>query len=163
MSSILKTLKMKNSESRKIKDLRGIEWVKFNLKWWFRKIKIKAIKKLNAPKYVQESPYENVAVSTCRNIIRTEGTVLLGNMKTQDRYIKTSDDNIYIIIKYGNIEIVNHTYHYSVQISEKGYDRICRVFDGHQDMHRQKMDAEIRLRIKHSLELIYEKLKNNLQ
>lgn len=154
-------LKMKNTESKKIKDLGNIEWIKLNFKWWFRRTKIKVIKKFNSAKYLQESVYENIAVTTCRNIIRTEGTILLGNMKTQDRYIRTNDDEIYIIVKSGVIEIINHTYHYVVQISEKGYDRICKVFDGHQDLDRQAMDDEIRLRIRHSLQLIYEKAKSN--
>lgn len=148
-----------SNESKKTNEFSSVEKTKHSIKRWFTTKKINIIKRLDKTKYIQESSYENTAIHICCSMIRTEGTILLGNMKTQDRYIRSSDYEMYIVVKFGLVEIINHTYHYPVKISEKGYDRICKVFDGHQDADRQAMDDQIRSNITHSLQLIYEKVK----
>lgn len=140
-------------------DLSSFEQIKYRIKRWLIRKRIAIIKKLDKLKYEQESEYENLAVQICCSIIRAEGTTLLGNMKTQERYVRSKDDDIYVVIKYGLIEIINHTYQYTVKISEKGYDKVCRVFDGHQDAERRLMDEQIRSNITHSLQTIYNNIK----
>lgn len=148
-----------STENTKHVSMNYFERAKHRIKRWLTIQKIAIIKKLDNTKYTQESIYESTAIKICCSLIRSENSILLGNMKTQVRYIRTTDNEMYIVVKPDLVEIINHTYHYPVKISEKGYDRICRVFDGHQDAERQAMDDQIRSNITHSLQTIYEKVK----
>lgn len=150
---------IESTENAPSSSLSSFERIKHKIKRWLTTKKIAIIKRFDRAKYTQESEYERTAIQICCSLIRAEGTILLGNMKTQARYIRSSDSQMYIVVKFGLVEIINHTYHYPVKISEKGYDRICKVFDGHQDAERQSMDDQIRSNITHSLQTIYEKVK----
>lgn len=135
---------------------------KHRIKRYFQRMIISANKKMDSNKYVQRSEHEKWAISICRNLIKIKESYLLGNFKTQERYIRNEDLGMYVVIKDNMVEIINHTYYYLVPLSEKSRSVICNVFDGHQDQDRQKMDEEIRSNIKHSLECIRDKVKNKL-
>ena len=56
--------------------------------------------------------------------------------------------------------IVNHQYSYNIDIAGKAYEKISQVFDSEVERRREKMEAEIRANVKHSLSNIYKSLLN---
>lgn len=140
----------------------GFNIIKHQAIRYLQRRAISTRKKLDSNKYIQKSEHEKWAIGICRNLIKVKGTFLLGNFRTQERYIRNEDLGMYVVVKDEVVEIINHTYYYLVPLSGKSHSIICNVFDGHQDTDRQSMDEEIRSNIKHSLECIHDKVKNKL-
>lgn len=140
----------------------GFKSIEHQVKRYLQKRAIVTRKKLESDKYLQRSEHEKWAISICRNLIKVKDTFLLGNFRTQERYIRNEELGMYVVVKDNVVEIINHTYYYLVPLSGKSRSIICNVFDGHQDADRQSMDEEIRSNIKHSLECIHDKVKNKL-
>lgn len=145
---------------RRIEDLNSVEKTELKLKWWWINQIIKSRKKIDKEQYIVRSDFEKEAVGICRNLIKRQDSKLLGSFKTQKRYVKNDVLGMNIIIEDGNVDIINHTYQYNVPISIKSHKIISNIFDGHQDADRQQMENEIRSNVKHSLQTIYEKIKN---
>ena len=74
------------------------------------------------------------------------------------RYIKSEDDQIFIIIEQNQITIVNHNYSYNIDIWGSALTRISNMFDIEVEKRRDAMESEIRSNVKHSLSNIYKNL-----
>jgi hypothetical protein len=140
-----------------------MSYIGHKVKRFIQRRAIATCKKIEVNQYSQRSDYEKKALRICSELIKSDGTKLLGNFVTQERYIKNKDLEMYIVVKENVIEIINHTYYYLVPISGKTYNIICNMFDAHQDSDRKEMDTEIRSNVTHSLETIYENVKNKIK
>jgi hypothetical protein len=131
----------------KHKTRRFLQWIAIK---WLR---------LFAPKDDREpSAYEKECFHVCRALIDQEDSVLLMSPISGKRYIKSEDDQIFIIIEQNQITIVNHNYSYNIDIWGSALSRISNMFDIEVEKRRDAMETEIRSNVKHSLSNIYKNL-----
>lgn len=106
----------------------------------------------------EPSAYEKECFSVCKALIDQEDSVLLMSPISGKRYIKSEDDQIFIIIEQNQITIVNHNYSYNIDIWGSALNRISNMFDIEVEKRRDAMETEIRSNVKHSLSNIYKNL-----
>ena len=132
-----------------------------SIKRFAQRAAIKAIRITDPSKQeLVHSEYETEAFAICRNLINKRETTLLISPISGKRYIKSDDNQLFIIVELDQLTIVNHQYSYNIDIKGKAYERISRVFDNEVETRREKMEAEIRSNVKHSLSNIYKNLVN---
>jgi hypothetical protein len=105
-----------------------------------------------------KSEYEKECISVCRALIHKEASVLLLSPISGKRYIKSHDDQLFIIIESNLITIVNHQYSYNISMWGKPMETIIRMFDIEVEKRREAMEMEIRSNVKHSLANIFKNL-----
>lgn len=131
--------------------------MKHKIKRLFQMLALKMYKTAN-PQPTTKNEYEKECVAICRNLILKEHTSLLISPISGKRYIKSDDNQIFIIIEPKQLTIVNHQYSYNIDIWGKPFDKISKIFDIEVEKRREKMEMEIRSNVKHSLINIYNNL-----
>ena len=129
-------------------------------KRFFQLVALKSLKALNAPQKSQEvhSEYEKECIAVCKALMHKEDSTLLMSPISGKRYIKSHDEQLFIIIDKNQVTIVNHQYSYTIDIWGKPLDRIIKNFDVEVERRREIMEIEIRSNVKHSLSSIYKTL-----
>lgn len=126
-----------------------------------QKVGIKVLRVMDPSKYDgPKNDYTNEALSICRKLASKPSSTLLISPISGKRYIKSDDNQIYIIIEGHLINIVNHSYSYVIPIEGRQKERLITMFDREVENRREAMESEIRLNIKHSLSDIYKNLIN---
>jgi hypothetical protein len=121
------------------------------------------IYKLTDPErnFEQDTDFYKETFGICHRLISLESSVLLISPISGKRYIKSEDSQIFIVIQKDTIDIVNHTYSYSIKVNGTNlYEKIARIFDAEVESRREKMETEIRKNVTHSLKAIYKNLSN---
>lgn len=131
--------------------------MKHKIKRLFQSLALK-IYRISNQQSIPKNEYESECVSICKNLILKEHTSLLISPISGKRYIKSDDNQIFIIIEPKQITIVNHQYSYNIDIWGKPFERISKIFDIEVEKRREKMELEIRSNVKHSLINIYNNL-----
>jgi hypothetical protein len=131
-------------------------------KRFFQLVALKSIKLLNAPQksHVHHNEYEKECIAVCKALMHKEDSTLLMSPISGKRYIKSHDEQLFIIIDNQQVTIVNHQYSYTIDIWGKPLDRIVKNFDIEIEKRREIMEMEIRSNVKHSLSNIYNTLSN---
>ena len=124
----------------------------------FQRIAIKWLKLFSNMEDREPSAYEKECFSVCKALIDHKESVLLMSPISGKRYIKSEDDQIFIIIESHQITIVNHSYSYNIDIWGTALARITSMFDIEVERRRDAMETEIRANVKHSLSNIYKNL-----
>ena len=131
------------------------------IKRFVQKVALKTLKVTQAkPNQHEKSEYEKECISVCKALIHKESSVLLLSPLSGKRYIKSHDEQLFIIIESSLITIVNHQYSYNINIWGKALDNIVRNFDIEVEKRREAMEMEIRSNVKHSLANIFKNLSN---
>lgn len=128
------------------------------MKRLFQKVGIKVIKLLDPNKELRNNDYEVESVAICRKLITKDDSVLLISPISGKRYIKSDDNQLFLIVEQYQLTIVNHAYSYNINVEGKAYDKITRLFDNEVERRREIMESEIRSNVKHSLKTIYNNL-----
>lgn len=124
----------------------------------FQSLAIKWLRFFENKETREPSAYEKECIAVCKALINHEDSVLLISPISGKRYIKSEDDQIFIIIEDNQITIVNHNYSYNIDIWGNALDRISNMFDVEVEKRRDTMESEIRSNVKHSLSNIYKNL-----
>lgn len=131
-----------------------------NTRRFFQKMGLKFYKMLNP-----ELPFDNdtdfykETFGICHKLISNPNSNLLISPISGKRYIRSEDSRIFIVIQKDIIDIVNHTYSYSVKVNGTNlYNRISRIFDSEVESRREALETEIRNNVTHSLKEIYKTL-----
>ena len=130
-------------------------------KRFFQRTAIKAIRLMNPD--ISDKSKDNFnaeSFAICRRLISKRETILLISPISGKRYIKSDDNQLFIIIESHQMTIVNHQYSYNIDIAGKAYERLSQVFDAEVEHRREQMETEIRSNVKHSLSNIYKNLLN---
>ena len=127
---------------------------------FFQRVAIKSIRLMNPNIDRKVTEYDNEAFSICKRLTSKPESILLISPISGKRYIKSDDNQLFIIIESHQMTIVNHQYSYNIDIAGKAYEKISQVFDSEVERRREKMEAEIRANVKHSLSNIYKSLLN---
>jgi hypothetical protein len=104
--------------------------------------------------------FEVESFAICKRLISKRETTLLISPISGKRYIKSDDNQLFVIIESHQMTIVNHQYSYNIDIAGKSFEKISQVFDAEVEKRREDMEAEIRSNVKHSLSNIYKSLLN---
>jgi len=130
-------------------------------KRFFQRTAIKSIR-LMSPDFSDKNKenFNAESFAICKRLISKRETTLLISPISGKRYIKSDDNQLFIIIESHQMTIVNHQYSYNIDIHGKGFERIAQIFDAEVESRREKMEAEIRSNVKHSLSNIYKNLLN---
>jgi hypothetical protein len=104
--------------------------------------------------------FNTESFAICKRLISKRETTLLISPISGKRYIKSDDNQLFIIIENYQLTIVNHQYSYNIDIQGKAYERIAQIFDAEVESRREGMEKEIRSNVKHSLSNIYNNLLN---
>lgn len=132
-----------------------------SIKRFVQKVAIKVIKSTDPNKLsTSHSEYETESLAICKKLISKPDTTLLISPISGKRYIKSDDNQLFIIIELQQLTIVNHSYSYNISIEGKAHERIARLFDAEVEKRREIMETEIRSNVKHSLSNIYKNLVN---
>lgn len=103
---------------------------------------------------------EKVCLSICRNMISHKDSKFLIAPLSGKRYIKNDHLGLFVILDERTISITNHVYHYDVRISERDWDRVCKMYDAKTEKIRLEYESEIMKQIRHSLTNLHEKIKS---
>jgi len=126
-----------------------------------QKVGIILVRMIDPSKYEgTKHEYEREALAICKKLAAKPNSTLLLSPISGKRYIKSDDNQIYIIIDGHLVNIVNHSYSYVIPVEGKQHERLLRMFDREVEARRELMETEIRSNIKHSLSTIYTKLVN---
>ena len=128
------------------------------MKRLFQIVGLKAIKMLDPNKELKNNDYELESVSICRKLITKDDSVLLISPISGKRYIKSEDNQLFLILERYQLTIVNHAYSYNINVEGKAFDKIANMFDNEVERRREIMENEIRSNVKHSLKEIYNNL-----
>ena len=129
------------------------------IKRFIQRVGIKIIK-LTDPRRmeVDKMEYESESIAICRKLLNKPDTILLISPISGKRYIKSDENQLFIIIERQRLTIVNHQYSYNIDLSNKALDWVIGVFDNEVEKRRELMENEIRSNVKHSLSSIYNNL-----
>jgi len=129
------------------------------IKRFVQKVALKVLKATQSkPNQHEKSEYERECISVCKALIHKESSVLLLSPISGKRYIKSHDEQLFIIIESNLITIVNHQYSYNISMWGKPMETIIRMFDIEVEKRREAMEMEIRSNVKHSLANIFKNL-----
>ena len=108
------------------------------------------------------SDTEKICMSITRSlIVHSESKFLLAPLSGK-RYIKNEEKGLFIIIDRGTISLTNHVYHYDVNLTERNWERLIKMYDGKVETIRQEYEDEIMSQIENSLHIIQNKLKPSI-
>jgi len=109
----------------------------------------------------RNTDYYRETFGICHKLISNPLSTLLMSPISGKRYIKSEDNQIFIVINKDTIDIINHTYSYNIKVNGTNlFDKITRVFDNEVERRREEMEAEIKNNVEHSLKSIYNNLVN---
>jgi hypothetical protein len=134
--------------------------MKHKLNRFFQRTAIKTFRLLNPNIDKHASDYDHEAFSIAKRLISKRETTLLISPISGKRYIKSDDNQLFIIIESHQMTIVNHQYSYNIDVAGKSFEKLSQVFDAEVEKRRENMEAEIRSNVKHSLSNIYKNLLN---
>ena len=127
----------------------------------FQRVAIKTIRLMNPDiSNGANKDYDVESFAICKRLISKDETTLLISPLSGKRYIKSDDNQLFIIITNHQMTIVNHQYSYNIDVAGKSYEKISQVFDAEVERRRELMESEIRSNVKHSLSNIYKSLSN---
>jgi hypothetical protein len=133
----------------------------YKFKRFTQKVAIGMLRMVDPSKYeAPKNEYEIEALAICKKLASKKSSTLLISPISGKRYIKSDDNQIYIIIEGHLVNIVNHSYSYVIPVEGKSHERLIRMFDIEVERRREIMETEIRSNIKHSLSTIYKNLVN---
>ena len=125
---------------------------------WIQSIAIKSMRLMSKGNDQEHSEYEKECISIVKALILQEDSVLLMSPISNKRFIKSDENQLFIIIEAHTITIVNHNYSYNINVWGKTLQRIVNMFDVEVEKRRTAMEMEIRSNVKHSLSNIYKSL-----
>jgi hypothetical protein len=100
----------------------------------------------------------NQCSAICRKLIHNPNSELLIAPISGKKYIKNEEFGIFITMEEGEITITNHTYSYFIKLPDLYWQKLKEYFKKEMDDRALKMEKELDVQIKHSLETIYSKI-----
>jgi hypothetical protein len=109
--------------------------------------------------YIEDTPIQTTAINICRRVMHLPESELLYAPMSQKRYIRNEELGIFIIIKDKQIDVVNHIYHYNVELPFNRINKIVRMFDTETELRRSTYEKQMMSQIGHSLSKILDSIK----
>lgn len=95
------------------------------------------------------------AIGICEKVLNHENSKLTFAPISNKRFIKNGVLDMFIVIENRLVNIVNHTYSYTIYIEENDkYGNLIKMFDTTIEKHKKELENEIKENIKFSLKKI---------
>jgi len=139
--------------------MRKSNWFSRLIKRFYLKLYIYFHKRINNQFGIEdEVQYQRVCLSICRKLITNPDSIFLIAPISGKKYIRNDKLELFVVMNERHINITNHTYNYSVFVSERDWQRICYLFDQITEKRKQEYEGKIKSQITHSLHSILEKI-----
>jgi hypothetical protein len=96
-------------------------------------------------------------------LLKVADTTLLIAPVSGDKYIYNERIGMLVSLFGSSGTIVDRTYSYDIQMSQRDWDTIERVFSQEMEKRTKKVEEEITRNVKHSLTTVYGKLNKELR
>ena len=73
---------------------------------------------------------------------------------TGKRYIRSENNQIFIILESHRVKIINHVYAYDVLMNDRSWNQLIKLFDNEVEKRREDFEKQITKNIKTSLQKI---------
>jgi flagellar biosynthesis/type III secretory pathway protein FliH len=73
---------------------------------------------------------------------------------TGKRYIRSENNQIFIILESHRVKIINHVYAYDVHMNDRSWNQLIKLFDNEVEKRREDFEKQITKNIKTSLQKI---------
>jgi hypothetical protein len=111
------------------------------------------------PKYPEKiSESEKIAIETFLVIMKDNDSNLYFDIQTQECFLKSRDSSIYLFLEEINLKIVNTVFGYDIVLSPNSKSYLMHKFKMELAKRRRKFKIEALDKVKHSLEITYNKL-----
>jgi len=102
---------------------------------------------------------ELLCFEICKKTIFTPNSKLTMAPLSNKRFIKSDENDMFIVIHNRIVSIINHVYSYNVYIEKDDvYEELIKTFDEELEKRREELENEIKSNIKHSLQNILNRL-----
>lgn len=102
------------------------------------------------------------SIEICQKLVELPESVLSYTPLSDKRFIKNEKLGMFVVIAGRTINVINHSYSYTVYIEENDrYASALKVFDSAMERHRKSLEDEISSNIQHSLKKILENISNS--
>jgi hypothetical protein len=102
---------------------------------------------------------EQFSIDICSKLISKKDTELHYAPKSNKRFIRNDELDIFIVITIRTIQITNHDYSHSVYIENNHlYSELLENFDSEIEQRKEELETEIANNIQHSLKNILQKV-----
>lgn len=130
------------------------------LKYKLKKIKLKLYKLLNKSNTFPLTKEERCSLIIVGKLLLNKGNELLMYPSLNRFYIKSDDNEIFVVVTSNpnEITIINHVYCYNVKLGERSYNRIYDMFMEEVKRRRLAMEKEYTDNIQFSLMNVANKL-----
>ena len=99
----------------------------------------------------------------CMKLLKVADTTLLIAPVSGDKYIYNERLGMLVSLFGSSGTIVDRTYSYDIQMGQRDWDTIERVFSQEMEKRTKKVEEEITRNVKHSLTTVYGKLNKELK
>lgn len=101
------------------------------------------------------------SIQICQKLVELPESVLTYTPLSDKRFIKNEKLGIFVVIANRTINVINHSYSYTVYVEENDkYSLVLKIFDASMERHRKSLEDEISTNIQHSLKNILENINN---
>jgi hypothetical protein len=146
-----------------------IVWLKFkslfkikNMSLRQRWLRYKVKKRNNQKEIKTTDPVEQKGIEIFNSLLKDKDSVLHTAPLSAERFIENARLEMFIILSYNRLTIINSVYQYEIRISEKIEDQLQGIFNETQEKRAQVIKRKSTNKVKQSLDTIIEVLKNKL-
>jgi hypothetical protein len=116
------------------------------------------------PKYPKRIPdSEKIAIETFLAVLKDEGSSLFFDLQTNECFLKSYDSSIYLFLETVNLKIVNTVFGYDIPLARDSQAYLMDKFRMELAKRRRNFKSEALKKVKHSLEITYNKLTEQCQ
>jgi len=145
------------------------------LRWWFQywAVRTKQVLRAASPehrsrqmRYPQRlTVEEKQALSIWTMVVHEESSELMYNPQTYESYAEYhgAGGPVYLFLESRNMRIVNSVVGYDVRLSQQGEEWASHVFNREIHKRRSIFKAEVNSKVRHSLEALEERLRENIK
>jgi hypothetical protein len=102
----------------------------------------------------ERSIYERDCIAVCKKFIYEPDSIMLLTPITGKRYIRSENNQIFIILESHRVKIINHVYAYDVHMNDRSWNQLIKLFDNEVEKRREDFEKQITKNIKTSLQKI---------
>lgn len=133
---------------------------KHQFRRFLQRMAIDITRKLD-PAQIEKTSHGKECYLICSKLINNPNTELVVSPLSSKKYIKSDDSNIFVILQGRTVQIINHTYSYSILTDDKTWEKIMSLFNYEQERRCLKLESEVDVNIKKSLKNISNNLQKN--
>jgi hypothetical protein len=141
----------------KIKSLFKIKNMSLKQRWLRYKVK----KRNNQKEIKTIDPIEQKGIEIFISLLKDKDSVLHVAPLSGERFIENPKLEMFIILSYNKLTIINSVYQYDIRVTEKIEDQLQQQFNGVQEKRTQVVKRKSTTKVKQSLDTIIDTLKNN--